>query len=45
MKHTERRTILDVLDKNGNRLYDLDFNFVASVLLDNTNNIVQHILL
>ena len=43
MKPTERRTILDVLDKNGNRLYDLDLDFVASVLLDNTNDVLQYV--
>ena len=44
-RHTERCPILDILDKDGNRLNDLNLNLVASVLFDNADDILKHILL
>ena len=42
---TERCAILNILDQNRNCLNNLNLDLITSVLLDNTNDILQHILL
>lgn len=44
LRRTERRLVLDILNQNGNGLDDLNLDLVTAVLLDNANNILEHIL-
>ena len=43
-RYTKRCPILDILDKDGNCLNDLNLNLVASVLFDNADDVLKHIL-
>lgn len=42
---TEWCPVLDILDENGDGLNNLNLNLVAPILLDNANDILEHILL
>ena len=42
-QRTERGAVFRILNQNGDGLDNLDFDFVASVLLNNSDNVVEHV--
>ena len=44
-KNTERCAVLDILDQTRNGLNNLNLDLITSVLLNYTDNVLQHILL
>ena len=44
LRRTERRLVLDILNQNGNGLDDLNLDLVTAVLLDDADNVLEHIL-
>ena len=44
LRRTERRLVLDILNQNGNGLDDLNLDLVTAVLLDDADDVLEHIL-
>lgn len=44
LRRTERRLVLDILNQNGNGLDDLNLDLVTAVLLDDADDVLEHVL-